>query len=228
MCYCNRVISDIARKAAIMRTESPRAKVWSIHLALVLLVGMWLTITEYVVDVPFIVTLGVLILIIVAAAAAVHIQVDKIAQHYRRAVRAAVNRANVAEEKTEQIVTMHSTIRTIFVQLYPNRAAKTYECHNMGDYEYGRWLWWALHNSNLMEWLSAYRNVSGVQTLQLQGVLDHIPEARRDKAAEQLFARVRHTRGLEGFLRATEAEGNPAGGTPDAPPEPLIADRISR
>lgn len=210
-----------------MRTESTRARVWGIHLTLAFLVSLWLTITEYVVDVPFVVTLAVLVLLVVSAATATHLQVDKTVQHYRRMVRAAINRANAAKEEMEQVVTMHSTIRTIFVQLYPNRAAKTYEQHSMGDYEYGRWLWWALHNSNLMEWLRAYRNVSGVQTLPLYGVLDHIPEPERNNVASRLFARVRYTRGLESFLRATEAAGKPAGGTPDTPSESLVADRIA-
>ena len=134
-----------------MCTESPRVKVWSIHLALVLLVSLWLTVTEYVLDVPFIVTLGVLILFVMTAAVVIHLRVDKTVRYYRRMVRATLSRVNAAKEETERIVTMHSTIRTIFVQLYPNRATRTYERHNMGDYEYGRWLWWAQHNSNLME-----------------------------------------------------------------------------
>jgi hypothetical protein len=159
------------RKACTLSTQSSAKNTWASHVLLAVLACAWLWLAEYVVTVPFIVTVGGVALIVLVGGIVSSTQARQLVRRHRSEVQRLTQGAERKVAELEQLVKMLPVLRSIFTALHPKQA----HCPSAGYY-FAEWLAWALREpgANVMEWMMIYRRAGSRGLPALKGLFGHL------------------------------------------------------
>lgn len=160
-----------------MRTM-PTVGAFKMHLALMTLVSLWLIVAEYVLEVPFVVTVVVVAALTLISGKVTSVCVNRLVKHCEQELQAARHATRKTKHELRLVITMLPSLRAMYDTLCPLEANTTYVM-----YEFTRWLSWALNpkRTNVREWLETCHRTKGTALAALHGVCDELDGLARQK-----------------------------------------------
>jgi hypothetical protein len=166
-----------------LNTQPSAKNTWAVHVLLAVLACAWLSLTEYVVTVPFIVTIGGVVLIVLVGGIISSIRVRQLVRRHQTEVQRLKRGVERKAAELEQLVKMLPALRSIFTTLHPKQA----HCSSAGYY-FAEWLTWALKEpgANVMEWMMIYRKAGSRGLPALKGLFNHLDPSVGSEALKSL------------------------------------------
>lgn len=208
-----------------MRTMLPRVGAFKTHLTLMILVGLWLTITEYAMEVHFVVTVAVVAALVLISGLVTAARVNRLAKHCERELQIARHAARKTKDELHLVITTLPALRAMYDQLCPLMAPTNYVM-----YEFGRWLDWALNprHTNVKEWLQTCIKSKGAALPELHGVCDHLDTEANRKAAKHAVTQVAYAAYMDiEFLRSSQVHPDEGSGSEQNPVPPQSEKRLT-
>lgn len=192
--YPKRAVSDNAKGSTLsshQTTPLPISRAWKLHVILAILACMWLGVNEYVLHLPFVVTVGVITVLFLGGGIASSRHAKECARHHQRTVEVFEQKLSAAKAETEQLVEKLPLLYATFNVLYPSAGRTRHTMFDMAE-----WLQWALDASKgeLLTWLARCPHVDKkVETSVVKLLVAHIPLGERADAARRVTHRTRVT-----------------------------------